>query len=856
MPDTLWAHERVVADGKSFCLSGEKFYVRGFSYGPFAPNSHGEQLPEREAMLADFALMRRLGANTVRLYTRPSIGVLDDLLHSGLRVVLDVPWEKHRCFFEDWSARDNARGEVLHTAKLAANHPAVLAISVVNEFPNDVVRFYGHERIERFVTELSDSVKQVAPACLTTFANYPTTEFIQPVGLDFCSFNVYLDDPTRLAAYLDRLHHIAGDLPLVLTEFGADTTRLGEDGQAQILADHVRTVFEHGAAGSIVFSFTDDWHTGGAQVEGWGFGVTDRERNEKPAASALQSAWSAAPFGWQTDLPRVSVVVCAYNAQSTLRECLESLTLVDYPDLEVIVVDDGSKDATGQIAAEFPQFVTITQTNHGLSHARNVGAERATGEIVVYTDSDCVVDPDWLRLLVQGMRDQQVEAIGGPNITPHSDGWSAQCVAVSPGNPSHVMLDDHYAEHVPGCNMAFRRDVLLGIGGFDTQYRVAGDDVDFCWRLLDEGYSIGYASGAFVWHHRRETVKAYLKQQIGYGRAEALLNFMHPHRFSVVGRAIWHGRIYGAGAAGLPLIPERIYYGPFGYAPFQMIYRHNEYGTWACVMWLEWHLVAALLLAVGLMVFWPLEVVSLAMWVGTAWVAIRSARRARLPADAPWWCRPLVAGLFVAQPLVREWTRLTYDLRLWRPKLSKRRQRLPIKTIDSRTHDLYWQSRDSIGREALLEELTRSAREKKWLGVFNNAWAPWDVRLVGDLWHTLYVGTVTEELGENKRFTRARISAKPTTVNRVASIGAIVWTVASLASLNYAALPIALAASALALWQNVASRRRCLADAATLTADAAEAVGLDPVDPFAKASPPSAQSGSPAPEPAAAPSAV
>lgn len=809
----------VTADGKQFRLGTRRFYIKGFSYGPFSPNSLGEQYPERPQMRDDFDQIGKLGANTLRVYTTPSRAMLDDALESGLRVILDVPWEKHRCFFEDWTARQQARTAVLQTAELAADHPAVLAISVVNEFPNDVVRFYGREPIERFVSELADAAKQAAPDCLTTFANYPTTEFLQPEGLDFRSFNVYLDQPARLGDYVDRLQHIAGDLPLVLTEFGYDAGRRGEDAQAALLAEHVRVVFEHGLAGSIVFSFTDDWYTGGAQIEGWGFGVTDRARREKPAASTLASAWANAPFGWQVDLPRATVVVCAYNAEGTLRECLQSLENVDYPDVEVIVVDDGSQDATGEIAAEFPQFRTISQTNHGLSFARNVGAEQAAGEIVVYTDADCVVDRDWLRLLVQGMIAQDVDAIGGPNITPHTDGWSAQCVAASPGNPSHVMLDDRYAEHIPGCNMAFRRSVLLGLGGFDPQYRAAGDDVDLCWRLLDEGRTIGYAGGAFVWHHRRETVRAFIKQQTGYGRAEALLYFMHPHRFNLTGRMIWHGRIYGAGEAGLPLIPERIYYGPFGYAPFQMIYRHNEYGTWACLMWLEWHVAALFLLAMGVLLFPPLAAISALMWFGTAWVAVQSARRARLPSEAPWWCRPLIAVLHVVQPMIREWTRLTYDLRLWRPaQVAPKAPPPQIKTISPGVCDLYWQHEGGHGRELLLKSMTKQARRHKWLGVFNNAWAPWDVKLAGDLWHTLYIHTASENLGNGKRFTRARIVAKPTQFNRVASVAALAWAATALVTLNYVVMPAALIAAAAALWLTVSSRNSCLASAARLAA--------------------------------------
>jgi GT2 family glycosyltransferase len=822
---------RVRVDGKFFRVGPGKWYVKGFCYGPCAPNSRGEFLPEPSQIRADFCKMRDLGANTIRLYSLPSSASIDEAERHGLKVVLDVPWEKHRCFFEDWNAREAARRQVMAAAELAAKHPSVMAVSVVNEIPNDIVRFHGHERLEQFVEELSDSVKQIAPDCLTTFANYPTTEFLQPAGFDFYFFNVYLHDLEQLGAYFDRLQHIAGDRPLVLGEFGVDSYRQGDAHQAALVAGHVQTVFQHGLAGSFVFSFTDDWFAGGVQVGDWGFGVTTYERDEKPAAIALQRAWQNAPFAELRGMPSVSVVVCAYNAAATLRECLDSLMRVDYPDYEVILVDDGSADNTPQIAVDFPQVKYVRQQNHGLSFARNVGAQQASGEIVAYTDADCVVDEDWLRCLVQAMRDQQVPAIGGPNITPPSDGWSARCVAASPGNPSHVMFDDRYAEHIPGCNMAFHRNVILELGGFDSQFRTAGDDVDFCWRLLDHGGAIGYAPSAFVWHHRRETVKAYLKQQIGYGRAEALLHFMHPHRFSLLGHCGWHGRIYGSGATGLPLAPERIYYGTYGVAPFQTIYRHNQYGLWACVTWLEWHLLAMFMLALSFL-FWPLVLISALMWSGSLALAVYAARKAPLPKNSPWWCRPLVGALHLLQPPVRAWFRATYDLRMWRPQLPESYYEVEhdIKRISPREIDLYWWSRQGVGRQEFLHCIAHEAKRLKWLGVFNNAWSTWDIKLVGDLWHTLHLFTVTEELGHERRFTRARIMAKPTLVNRAVSVAALIWSAAALISLQPIALGLALLGSAAALMQNISSRRSCLRAAACLVARAGKTADLDPAD--------------------------
>jgi glycosyltransferase involved in cell wall biosynthesis len=251
--------------------------------------------------------------------------------------------------------------------------------------------------------------------------------------------------------------------------------------------------------------------------------------------------------------PRVSVVVCSYNSERTMESCLASLAVLDYPDYEVIVVNDGSTDRTLEIAEGFPFCRIISQLNKGLSVARNVGAEAATGEIVAYTDSDCVADPDWLTYLVAKMEAGNLAACGGPNFPPPEDSLVPAAVAVSPGGPTHVLISDEVAEHIAGCNMAFRRDALLALGGFDPVYRAAGDDVDICWRFQDAGHAIGFSAAAVVWHFRRNTVRAYINQQRGYGKAEALVYAKHPFRFNLFGQAKWLGRIYGDLSAALLL---------------------------------------------------------------------------------------------------------------------------------------------------------------------------------------------------------------------------------------------------------------------------------------------------------------
>ena len=145
----------------------------------------------------------------------------------------------------------------------------------------------------------------------------------------------------------------------------------------------------------------------------------------------------------------------------------------------------------------------------------------ATGEIVAYIDDDAYPDPHWLHYLVApflNTMNVKQAAVGGPNLAPATDGPIAQCVAHAPGGPTHVLVSDCEAEHIPGCNMAFRKRALVEVGGFDPQFRVAGDDVDICWRLREHEQRLTFNPSAVVWHHRRRSIGAFWRQQLNYGK--------------------------------------------------------------------------------------------------------------------------------------------------------------------------------------------------------------------------------------------------------------------------------------------------------------------------------------------------
>jgi cellulose synthase/poly-beta-1,6-N-acetylglucosamine synthase-like glycosyltransferase len=248
---------------------------------------------------------------------------------------------------------------------------------------------------------------------------------------------------------------------------------------------------------------------------------------------------------------------------------------------------------------------------------------------------------------------------------PPDDSSVAAAVLVSPGGPAHVMLTDRQAEHIPGCNMAFYQWALADIGAFDPIFRRAGDDVDVCWRLQRRGQKIGFSPSGFVWHYRRSTVRAYLKQQHGYGEAEALLERKHPENFNSFGASTWHGRIYTASKHGIIVRTPIIYRGVFGSSWFQTLYTSRPVGLLSFFSSLQYHVLATLpLLVLSAIFHWllPLAIASLALSLG---VCAAAGAQAELPRNKRrWWSRPLVALMFFLQPIARGWARYQGQLGL------------------------------------------------------------------------------------------------------------------------------------------------------------------------------------------------
>ena len=749
-----------------FFFEGEKkFFIKGVTYGPFAPDANGEYFGTPESVAKDLELMVEAGVNLVRIYYVPPRWFLDLCAERGIRALISIPWAEHLEFLRDSKIRAEAERAVHEGVLKNAGHPAVFGYLVGNEIPTTMVRWLGARQVTEFVERLINIGREADPKALFSYASYPPTEYLLPQNSDFVTFNVYLHRQEDFERYLARLQNLAEDKPLILGEFGMDTIRHPEAEQAEMLRWHIESVVRGGLAGTIVYAWTDEWFRGGQEILDWAFGLVRRDRSRKVAFETVKKLF----FGEGSmtsrvalpSYPKASVVVCSYNGAKTLDRCLESLKNVDYPDYEVVLVDDGSKDNTQEIAAKHPWIVNIRQENKGLSYARNVGARASKGDVIVYTDSDCMADPDWLYYLVGTLLSGDYAGVGGPNISPPAENWVQACVSAAPGGPSHVLLTDVVAEHIPGCNMAFHRWAFEQVGGFDPEYRKAGDDVDFCWRLQSSGGVIAFSPAAIVWHYRRFSLGAFKKQQEGYGEAESMLRFQHLVFFGPTGTAKWKGQIYGAPRFTWLVNKPVIYHGVFGEGLFQSIYPTPQSDLAAYLSSIEWVVLTAFVFLVSIPLPF-LRIVPYLMFGATLLVALSYMIHARLePKHDTVRARLLVAFLALAQPLVRGWARYFTWLKFKRTPPAVIASAEPGFTPSggSISHLRFW-SEDGHGREKLLQEIIGALEGEGWNYSMDTGWKDWDLQIYGSFWWGVKLRSVTEYHGGPKCLTRVHLATR------------------------------------------------------------------------------------------------
>ena len=281
-----------------------------------------------------------------------------------------------------------------------------------------------------------------------------------------------------------------GERPLMLSETGMDTIREGEEHQAELLTWQARAAFELGLSGFIVFAFTDEWHTGGAEITDWAFGLVKQDRTpqarlrggrrgfQKPASAAAAS-----------ELPRRRSMVPAYNAAGDARRVPRiARRICNYPDYETIVVDDGSSDSTARDRRSVAG-VRLIRARASRPRGRAQRAESRLPRRDASPSSTPTRAPiaDWLYHLVEALTRRGAAAAGGPEFRAAIRLSADAAIAARAGTvrarfaPATTTLDAGVRmQHDRSTKRRPRRPAAS-----TRSFTAAGDDVDFSWRLAE-----------------------------------------------------------------------------------------------------------------------------------------------------------------------------------------------------------------------------------------------------------------------------------------------------------------------------------------------------------------------------------
>ena len=223
--------------------------------------------------------------------------------------------------------------------------------------------------------------------------------------------------------------------------------------------------------------------------------------------------------------PFLSVVIPTHARPAQLARCLEALARQDYPRdrFSLVVVDDGSPTPVTEVVAGAEgrlQIDLIRQRRAGPAAARNAGAGRARGSLLVFTDDDCTPEPGWLRALAAAHVETPDAALGGFTVNAlHRNRYSAASQLLTDFLYGYFNVDPSAARFVASNNFAIPTGAFLQIGGFLTGFPLAaGEDRELCDRWVTLGHSIRYVPAAMVEHHHGLTLRRFLRQHFGYGR--------------------------------------------------------------------------------------------------------------------------------------------------------------------------------------------------------------------------------------------------------------------------------------------------------------------------------------------------
>jgi len=235
-------------------------------------------------------------------------------------------------------------------------------------------------------------------------------------------------------------------------------------------------------------------------------------------------------------IPKISIIVPNYNGSFTLAACIQSLLILNYPKekLEIIIVDNGSTDNSIQIIKTFPVRLLIEKDIKGSYAARNLGVKEATGEVLAFTDADCVVDKQWLINVVKYFSIENVGGVAGKVLGVKPKTLVEEFVTRSKAFDQSRFFNHDYCPFAITANVIYKKDVFNKIGTFETNW-ISGGDVDFSWRMQIHGkMKLVYADDCIVNHQHRTSPEGLYLQSKRHVYGACLLNEKYNNKFQTI----------------------------------------------------------------------------------------------------------------------------------------------------------------------------------------------------------------------------------------------------------------------------------------------------------------------------------
>jgi glycosyltransferase involved in cell wall biosynthesis len=216
-------------------------------------------------------------------------------------------------------------------------------------------------------------------------------------------------------------------------------------------------------------------------------------------------------------MPRVSVIVPVYNGERTIADCVESILALSFPrnDVELLLIDNASTDRTSTILDRYrDRAIILREDTRGPAAARNRGLLNATGDIVAFTDADCVVHQDWLSRIIAPLRERAVGIVGGTMLSRKP---SNAVEEFGERIHDHRMAIEYYSPpYAITMNWASRRTVLEEVGPFDEKL-LRCEDCDLAYRIVGAGYRIVYEPAAVVYHRNERSLAGLIAEGYAHG---------------------------------------------------------------------------------------------------------------------------------------------------------------------------------------------------------------------------------------------------------------------------------------------------------------------------------------------------